>query len=263
MAAWNYDYEAGPKGGALVDLLTWADNVRVVDEVTAGKDGENVMAQYIHGSNAVTPKYTTEGLIGIEVAVRYTNSAGIITHANGEAGHVHENLGKLKKILRGGRVLTTLRRQDPHWGNAEVDGECRQPIQSSQVWFHFLFPFNTPDPFWRVGGLISINPAPNLTVGGNAPVSDAEIVFPAGATNAILTHTATGAAVLMEGTVPAGGVRYFNRTGLASRITGGTDYSEFVVLNKPYGIVLDEDASNAFSYSGGGSALIEFFNKVL
>lgn len=263
MAGWNYLYKAGPKGGTLLDLLTWADNVRVVDEVTAGKDGENVMAQYIHGSNAVTPKYSTEGLIGIEVAVRYTDSAGAITHANGEAGHVHENLGKLKKILRGGRLLTTLQRQDPHWGNAEIDGECRQPIQSSQVWFHFLFPFNTPDPFWRVGSLVSVNPVPTLAVGGNAPVSDAEIVFPAGASTPLLTHTDTGAAVQLEGVVPAGGVRYFNRTGLAQRITGGTDYSEFVTLNKPYGIVLEEDATNNFTYSGGGSALIEYFAKVL
>lgn len=263
MAGWEYEYFAGPKGGTLIDLLTYADNVRVVDEVTAGKDGENVMAQYIHGSNAVLPKYSTEGLVGIEIAVLYTNMAGAITHANGSAGHVHENLAKLKKILRGGRVLTTLQRQDPHFGEVEIDGECRQPIQSAQVWFHFLFPFNTPDPFWRIAVLNSESPTPSMVVGGNAPVSDCEIIFPAGATDALLTHTDTGAAILMEGTVPAGGVRYFNRTGLASQITGGADYSEFVTLNKPYGIVLDEDATNAFTYSGGGAPLIEWHDKVL
>jgi hypothetical protein len=256
-----YNYQAGPKGGALTPLSNLCTFVRVVDEGSAGKRGSNVPIQYFHGAREVPHKFTTEHLFGLECGMRYTDSAGTITHTDGAPGHVFDNLETLKRLLYGGRVMTTLQREAPDYGTVQIDVEVAAPVTVSQNRFVFLFPLLAPDPFWHSTTLNSQSPSPSISVGGNAPVDDAEIVFPAAAASPLLTHTASGATIQISGTVPSGGVRVYARTGHAARVSGGGDYSEFLVLNKNYVLELDPGATNSFTYSGGGSATIEWRNK--
>jgi hypothetical protein len=241
--AHDFDWKAGPRGGSLTDLDTISTFVRVLDEGSPGSRGDNVPIQYLHGAREVAHLFSTEALIALEV--------GVATKAQ---------LTSVKQLLYGGRQMVTLQKNDPSWGVVQIDGKIFQPVIPTQDRFTYLFPMLCADPFWRSTTLQSLNPVPTLTVGGNAPVDDAEIVF-TGGTDATLTHTDSGAVVALEGATPSGGVRCYVKTGFAARVTGGTDWSEFFFQNMPFIVELDSGASNAFTLTGGGSVVVEFRNK--
>lgn len=258
-----YDYRAGPKGATLTQLSTLCKSVRVVDESSAGNKGGNVPVQYMHGAREIAHLFTDQNLIPLECVLRFTNSAGVITHADGANGHAYDNMEALKAVLYGDMRMVTVQREVPDWGQVQIDGKVFAPVASSQNRFTFLFPILCADPFWRSTTLQSVNPSPSVTVGGSAPVHDAEIVFPAAAVNPLLTHTqsdGTAGTIQVTGTIPAGGVRVYTKDGFAQRITGGTDYGEFLVQSEGYVLELHQGV-NSFSYSGGGTATIEWRNK--
>lgn len=241
--AHDWDWKAGPRGGTLTDLDTVSRFVRVLDEGSPGSHGSNVPAQYLHGAREVAHLFSQENLIPLEIGVQSKTQ-----------------LTDVKKLLYGSKLMTTLQKTDPDWGTVQIDGKMFQPVASTQDRFTFLFPFLAADPFWRSTTLNGpSSPTPSIAVGGNAPVDDAEIVFATG-TDPILTHTDSGATIQIEGAVPAGGVRVYARTGWAERVTGGTDYGEFLVLGEPYVLELDPDQTNAFTLSTG-TATISWRNK--
>lgn len=246
---WNYAYQAGPKGGTLTALSNFCLNVRLLTEGGSGKRGGNVAVQYLHGEHAVPHKFASPRLLPLEVVLRYTNSAGAITHADGAEGHVFENLSEVKRLLRGQRSQATLARTAPDMGAVQIDVECGEPTPT-QNRFTYLFPLVAARPFWRSTTLNSVSTSP-LAVGGDEAVDDAEIVFSAAAVNPVFTHTASGATITYTGTVPAGGVRVYTETGQAKNETGGADVSELLSYNKPYILELDPGVSNAYTISSG------------
>lgn len=243
MADHDFDWKAGPRGGSLTDLDTISRFVRVLDEGSPGSKGGNVPIQYLHGAREIAHLFSTESLVPLEISV--------VDKAQ---------LTSLKQLLYGGRSMVTLQKIDPSWGTVQIDGKIFQPVVATQDRFTYLFPMLCADPFWRSTTLQSLNPVPTLSVGGNAPVDDAEVVF-TGGTNPTLTHTASGAVVALDGATPAGGVRCYVKTGFAARVTGGTDWSEFFYQNEPFILELDALAVNSFTLTGGGSVVIEFRNK--
>lgn len=254
--AWNYAYTAGPKGGSLTALSNFCTAIRLLSEGGSGKRGGNVAVQYLHGEHAVQHKFANPRLLPLEVVLRYTSSAGTITHADGAEGHVFENLSEVKRLLRGQRSQATLARTAPDMGAVQIDVECGEPTPT-QNRFTYLFPLVAARPFWRSTTLNSTGTSP-LAVGGDEAVDDAEIVFAGGGSNPVFTHTASGATVGIIGTVPAGGVRVFTETGQVIRVTGGTDYSEFLAAPaKAYILELDPGVSNAFT----GTATVEWRDK--
>lgn len=256
---WSYAYTAGPKGGSLTALSNFCTSVRLLTEGGSGKRGGDVAVQYLHGEHAVPHKFAMPRLLPLEVVLRFTNSAGAITHADGSDGHVFENLSEMKRLLRGQRGLATLARTAPDMGAVQIDVECGEPTPT-QNRFTYMFPLLAARPAWRSTTLNSISASP-LTVGGDAPVDDAEIVFSAGAVSPVFTHTASGATIGIIGTVPSGGVRVFTETMQAVLVTGGADYSEFVASPaKAYGLELDPGVSNAYTVSAG-TVTVEWRDK--
>lgn len=253
--AWSYAYQAGPKGGTLLALLNYCTSVRLVSEGGSGKRGGDVNVQYLHGDHPVPHKFLAPKLIPLEVVLRYTSSAGTITHADGAEGHVFQNLAEVKRLLRGQRGQATLQRTAPDMGTVLVDVECGEP-SPSQNRFTYLFPLVAARPFWRSTTLTTTTTSP-IVVGGNAPVDDAEIVFAGGGASPIFTHTASGATIQYVGTVPAGGVRVYTETGQAARVSGGADESANVAFNKPFILELDPGVSNAYT----GTVTIEHRTK--
>jgi hypothetical protein len=122
-----YNYQAGPKGGSLTALSNYCTAVRVIDEGSPGFRGGNVPIQYLHGAREVPHKFTDEGLVGLEVHLRYTSSAGTITHADGAAGHVYDNLENVKRLLYGDMEMVTLQREAPDYGTVQIDVQVGSP----------------------------------------------------------------------------------------------------------------------------------------
>lgn len=246
---WDYLYTAGPKGGSLTALLNFCSSVRLLTEGGPGKRGPDVAVQYLHGEHPVAHKFANPRLLPLEVVLRFTSSAGTITHADGAEGHVFENLSEVKRLLRGQRGLATLARTAPDMGAVQIDVHCQEPTPT-QARFVYLFPLVAPRPFWRSTTVQTDSSSP-IAVGGDAPVDDAEVDFSAGAASPVFTHTPSGATITYTGTVPAGGVRVFTETGQAINITGGADTSELLSYNKPYILELDPGVSNAYTISAG------------
>lgn len=247
---WAYNYQAGPKGGSLTALLNFATSVRVIHEGGAGKRGNNVAVQFLEGEHPVQHKFHGSRLILLEVVLKYRSAAGTITHADGEEGHVFENLSEVKRLLRGQHSQATLQRTAPDMGTVQIDVECADPAPS-QNFFTYLFPLVAARSFWRSTTVQSSSSSP-LAIGGDAPVDDAEVVFSAGASNPLFTHTPTGATIQYIGTVPAGGVRVYAETGQAARVSGGADESANLAgFGKAHVLSLFGGVSNAFTVSAG------------
>ena len=254
----EYTYKAGPLGGTLQPLLNYAIAVRILDEGGPDKGGRNVSVQYLEGDHAVPHKFHGPALIPLECILRYTSSAGTVTHTDGAPGHVFENLSELKRLLRGQRGMATLERIAPDQGTVQIDVEYRAPTPT-QNRFTYAFPLVAPRPFWRSTTLNSVSLSP-LTVGGDAPVDDAIVKFSAGAVNPTFTHTASGATITYTGTVPVGGVQVFTETGQANNMTGGADCSNLISYNKPYILELDPGVSNAYGITAG-TVTVEWRDK--
>lgn len=254
-----YNYQAGPSG-SLTPLLNYCTFVRIVDEGSPGFRGGPVPIQYLEGEREVPHLFSESRLIGLECGLRHTNSSGLVTHADGGAGHAFENKNNLDRLLFGDRLMVVLQREAPHAGTVQIDVKVGAPVTTSQNNHTFLYPLLAPVPFWRSTTLNSVSPTPSISVGGSAPVHDAEVTFAAGASSPILTHTNSGTTIQVTGTIPSGGVLVKTATGFAERVTGGTDYSEFLVNSKPYMLQLEAGATNSFTLSSG-TATIAWQNK--
>lgn len=258
---WDYAYTVGEKGGTMVALAPYCELVRIVgDGDGTGKEGENADIQYLHGHKVDAEKFMAPGLLKVECTFRYTNGSLAITHADGAAGHMYENMGIVKQLFYGNKIISTLRRTAPHQGTVEVDGEVLGPESVGELEWRLTFPFSVEDPpFWRSTTLSGpVSPTPSITVGGNAPVDDFEVAF-SGGTNALLTHTASGRTIGLIGATPGGGVTAYPRRGVA--LQGATDHSNLLTGNHPSFFELRPGQVNAFSLSGGGTATIAWRNK--
>ncbi len=259
MAEWAYNYQAGPKGGSLTALSTYCDRVRIVDEGMGGKRGNNIAIPFLHGARAVEHKFASESSIALEMVPRYTNSAGAVTHVDGAAGHVYENLSEVKRLLTGQRGLATVQRVAPDHGTVQIDVEALAPVRISSTHFIFLFTLNCPSPFWRSSTQNSQSAASPITPAGDGPIDDMWIEF-VGGTDASLTHTASGAQISLTGSTPGGGVRVLVGEGRAENISGGADATDLVSANRSYWMELDPGVSNSFTVGGGTTATVKWYD---
>lgn len=256
--SWDYAWQAGPDGGTLVDLADYCTSARVVDEGGAGKRGTNIVIPGLEGRRSDPHKFSEQGLLGLEIVLRYTNAAGAVTHPDGAAGHAYDNLSQVKRLLYGHRTLTRLQRTAPDHGTVYVLGEVLQPVRISQARHVFLFPLTLPVPSWHSTTENSQTPTPSVTVGGDFPVNDAVLEF-VGGTDPVLTHTDSGAELGVQGAVPAGGVRIFIGEGRAEYISGGANATNLLTpANRRYWMSLDPGQVNAFSAVGGSTITLKW-----
>lgn len=248
---WNYDYRAGPEGGALtalIDLCEPVNGIRILgDGAGTGLEGDDADVQYLHGERVNPVKYTAAGLLSLELTFRRTSAAGTITHPDGAEGHLYENIALAKKIFYPPRALTILQRIAPHQGTVRVRGQMVQAEMIGEMEWRTIWPMKVADPpFWESTTLVSaVNPVPTLAVSGNAPVDDVIINVSGG--NTVLTHTASGKAVGLIGAPSGGSINC--REGTA--FNGGTDLSEWIYRTHPDYMELDGGETNAFSVTGG------------
>lgn len=107
--SWDWDWQLDD-----LDLVDVATDVILEDEGGAsiaetpvripGRDGVYVDPRAPRGPM----------MLPLRIVFRYTDDTGAVTHTNGAAGHIKENLSEVKK--RFARGLVPLRRTDPHAG---------------------------------------------------------------------------------------------------------------------------------------------------
>lgn len=246
--AWDYSWQVGPKGGTLIPIATYG-RARLAQgaELIGGKRGYNLINPYRHGMIAVPHKFNSELLVPLVVTYKAPTPAAAYT-----------NKETVEQNLFGRKGLATLRRTTPT-DTVEAYVEPIAPSAIEQDRFSYLYMLNAPAGFWQstTQTVDSTSPVNNP---GNAPVGDAVIDI-VGGTNVVVTMTEDGATISIAGATPAGGVRVDLTAGTVTRITGGTDYHEFVSFGKPYHVIL-EPGDNPFSTAGTPSSVtFSFYPK--
>lgn len=255
MAGWDFAYKAGPPGGTLTDLSDFASVVRIPAESATGKRGSNPIVQYRQGEYPSPRKFTRASEFLLETHLRYTDSAGAITDPDGSPGEVFAAKAGIAQLL-GGQVgkLARLQRTAPHQGVVYRDVEMLGDAIPSQADYIFGWPLHSPWPFW-IGAADLANVPPTLTVAGDAPIANAIIRLTGAGTDAKLVVDSTGDFVQIVGALPAGGVEIDVNAASASRITGGTDYSNFLRMTSGWEL---SPGANAVTLTGGGAAAIDW-----
>ncbi len=233
MSSWTFTYKAGPPGGALTTLTTYCYDTRIVAESTLGYRGRNPVLAYRHGESSTPRKFHPAANVLLETWLRYTDSAGAVTHTDGRPGHVYQNYGSVQKLLTGAQnALIRLERTAPDQGTVYMDVELVAEGRPTQAQHIIGWPLRAPHPFWI--GAASAQQSPNtVTNGGTAPVMDAVVAVTGTANTPRLTHSATGDYIEIAGALPAGGVSVDVGAQTCTKITGGADYSDNLVVNAP------------------------------
>ncbi len=255
--AWSiWDYQAGPVG-AIEDLADYCDNVRILAETATGKRGTNPIVEYRHGESPSPRKYTRAANVVLETFLRYTDSAGAVTHTDGGPGHVIENLGHLKRIFGGVQgQLTRLERKVPDQGTVYIDVEALAEAKPSQALHIHTWPLHAPNPFWT-GAADTVNSAPTLTNGGTAIAGSLVIRFTGTANTPRLTHDDTGSYIEIDGALPASGVVVDVAAGTCLKISDSSDYANNLRVRDPWWMELDPGANGVTVTESSGTPTVE------
>lgn len=235
MPHWDYDYKIGAT--ALLDFTT---DVRIPNETRARLRGRNRIIAWKQGERSTQPKLYRALDFELQMLLAYTDSAGDVTHADGEAGHVYENYLELKRLISGDQLngsLVTLRRTMPHAGDVDIDFEVLNEIKPDGSTRFRMVAFCTASfPFWRSAiqtvetetGKTTTTETIEVIVGGNIPIPNAVIIFAPNTqpvSNLRITHTPSGRFLQYSGTIDAGDTVTFDvgaRTVVHS-VTGAVD----------------------------------------
>ncbi len=249
---WLYAYKAGPPGGALTAILDFAYDVRLVSEPTSGFRGRNPKVAYQHGEFSSPRKFHPAANVLLETWLRYTDSAGAVTHTDGRPGHVAENYGSMKKLLTGAQdSLVRLERTNPEDGVIHLDFELVGEGRPTQAQHIIGWPLKSPHAFW-VGVAAAQQTPVTITNNGTAPAGDAVVAVTGTTTAPRLTHSATGDFIEIAGVLPAGGVSVDIGARTCTKITGGADFSDNLVVNSPWWMEFDPGANTvAVTQSSG------------
>lgn len=171
MVSWDYDYRIGA-----TSLSDYCTAITLPEEPAGGLIGRDLHIAGGDGERSMDSSLDTS-VISLKTVLRYTNSSGTITHADGAPGHVYENRAALMEFFRapGGVTLT---RDMPHAGT--VHATCKllgTPIRG-EADHVFTWPLSILDGSWRgdTQNTATGNP-PTITTSGDTRISDFEIEF--------------------------------------------------------------------------------------
>lgn len=172
MTVWAYDLTMDGE-----DLLDYCQSVVIETEYGLSEAMDNEFRQPgQHGKIYIPGQLYGPGDVRIVCNLRFTSAVGTITHVDGEAGHIYENLAHLKRLFGKVDAQGVLQRTAPHQGvNTLLIKPGGQPSKG-QNRFEVIFPMIADKPFWR-GPLTSTTLTGSFTPGGTAPVDDMVLTF--------------------------------------------------------------------------------------
>lgn len=244
-------WKIGPVGGSMTTLDS-AEGVRAIrfgdgSKVIAGLRGDDPVIAHRHGARRFD-RYYFEPLV-FPLEVYFDTDA--------------DSKFDFEQRLYGVGGICELRYTDGTLG--EVATVVRQIGQSSMLDDQRSFEYTlvAHEGSWRSVTQTTDSSTP-VANSGNAPVHDAviDIDTSASGTDVVVTMTADGATISIDGATPTGGVRVDLDEGTVTKISDGSDYFEAVSFSKPYGIIL-EPGDNAFTTTGSPSEVtFKFYPRV-
>ena len=243
----DYQYDLGG-----LDPFEHCTAFRVVTEGMAAREGTLFRVPGLHGEQ-LHPNRLFEGHnIIIDTVLRYTDGDDVVTHVNGAAGHVYENLSALKGVF--GKTIgpITLTRMNP---DGVLGGdEFRiflnqiQPVEANgDVDHQFIWTARAVRPFWESTTLDSSSLSTgNFNPGGDAPVDDAIITITG---NGTIENATTGTRIR---TVGASGSVVVD-CGARTVKVGGNNRDEWLEVGDERWLHFEAGVNNALTVTGTSS----------
>lgn len=190
----------------------------------------------------------------LKTVLRYTNSGGTITHGDGEAGHVYENLSLIRAELAG-TGLVTFTRTVPHWGNVRALVRLLDdPIPEGRNLHVVRWILTIPSGSWQDATETS-QATTAVSTGGNTRIHDPIIEFAAAGT---ITHTNADGTV--SSITAAAGPTYPVTVDVGAGTVldnGSVDSRGDVTFTQPWWLRMDPDGAQTFT----GTATIKYRNR--
>ena len=220
---------------------SWADSGYRVPH----RDGVTLDSQAPYGPRTIV----------LKTVLRYTNSSGTVTHTDGAAGHVYENLSLIRKEFNKGSGLVTFTRTVPHQGNVRALVKLLDaPVPDRGARHVVRWIMTCPSGSWQDAAQTS-EATSSVTTGGNTRIHDPIIVFASATT---ITHTHADGVV--ETITAAAGPTYPVTVDVGAGTildNGSVDVRGDVTFSHPWWLRLDPDGAQTFS----GTATIKYRNR--
>lgn len=158
-------------------LDNYCDRVVVVTESMANREDSNFRVPGVEGEFSYPDKLWEAGNVIMETFLKYTDQNGDVTHEDGAAGHVYENLSHLRRIFSK-NGLVDLRRTAPDYGQTSMLVEAIQGPRDGSFPAHKIWVLKAPKPFWK--GLTPVtltSTTTDHTPAGDAPIDDMVVTF--------------------------------------------------------------------------------------
>lgn len=246
--AWSYAWTVNG-----TNLSNYCSAVVLEDEGGGGRDGINLRIPNKDGERSDTEQTFAGKTLPLRTILRYTGSAGTVTHSDGAAGHVYENLVNLKKLFAAG--LVTLGRTAPHIGAQTA--RCKlltEPIVGEYRHI-YIWPLRMRDGSWRSGSASTAtgNP-PTITVGGDRRVDDPVVTF-SGAGSVTITDADGVVSVL---TALAGSFPLVVDCGTQRVTQGGSPAPGRITATQPWWLRMDVGSVNIATTV---SVTVDWYNR--
>ncbi len=242
--SWDYNYRIDG-----TQLSTYAKVVRIMDTV-APLRARNPQVPWMPGNYSDPDKVPGPARVYLDTLVRWTNSAGAVTHGNGEAGHMAENLAAIAALLRKHTALPLLQRNDPDKGQVSREVELIGTPSRISERNYFRWPL-VAYPYWLGAARTGLG-TPSLSNLGDA-VSYAAVITFTGGTNGKLTNSTDGSGISFSGTL-ATPVVVDCATGEVTQ--GGSPADALVEYDTGYPMRF-VPGSNTLALTGGGTVSID------
>lgn len=183
MAPWPYGWQLGS-----LTLADVASGVRIQSEGGSAFADAPVRVPGLDGGRLDDAAPLTPLDLALRTILRWTAADGSVTHADGEAGHIYENLSKVKAQLAG-PGLATLKRTVPHIGTVRALCKLLAPPVPAEQRHIYLWFLTVPSGSWQddtESNSGTASTTPSVTTGGDRRIHDPNIRFDAAGT---LTHT--------------------------------------------------------------------------
>ena len=230
-------------------LMDRANSIQVMRgrDVLAARRYRPTEIAYQHGEVANDNRFFKSKELRLDIWVAANDSDGAVTHTEGRAGHIRENLDALWAIFGKKGSAITLQRDVPDYPGAgtitlETDAsvirkaQAQGKFRSGGLTRRIILDLLMPHPFWRE---LPVNTSlgqgtGNIATGGNAPINDMVITFQAGDDDPRLTHDDSGDYIEIAGTIPAGDVEVDVGARTVTKLADSSPYDANLLFNRPW-----------------------------